>query len=139
MTATFIHPLTGFIEKTFVITEFELRKLRHDFTELVTRALQPALWLLVFGRVFARSGAMQTGNIPYLDFITPGILGQSGLFVAIFYGINVIWERDLGIGQKFLASPTPRAALVLGKGFSAGTRPLSQAAVVYHLALRHRG
>jgi hypothetical protein len=41
MTATFIHPVTAFIEKTFVITEFELRKLRHDFTELITRALQP--------------------------------------------------------------------------------------------------
>jgi hypothetical protein len=49
MTATFIRPFTGFIEKTFVITEFELRKLRHDFTELITRALQPALWLLIFG------------------------------------------------------------------------------------------
>ena len=117
MTATVIHPLTGFIEKTFVITEFELRKLRHDFTELVTRALQPALWLLIFGQVFSRSGMMHTGNIPYLDFIAPGILAQSVLFVAIFYGINVIWERDLGIVQKFLASPTPRAALVLGKGF----------------------
>ena len=53
MTATFIHPLTSFIEKTFVITEFELRKLRHDFTELITRALQPALWLLIFGQVFS--------------------------------------------------------------------------------------
>src|SRR5471032_1297783 len=105
-----------FIEKTFVITEFELRKLRHDFTELITRALQPALWLLIFGEVFARSGAMHTGNIPYLDFIAPGILAQSVLFVAIFYGINVIWERDLGIVQRFLASPTPRAALVPGKG-----------------------
>ena len=68
-----------------------MRKLRHDFTELVTRALQPALWLLIFGQVFARSGAMHTGNIPYLDFIAPGILAQSVLFVAIFYGINVIW------------------------------------------------
>ena len=135
MTATLIYPLTGFIEKTFVITEFELRKLRHDFTELVTRALQPALWLLIFGQVFSRSGAMHTGNTPYLDFIAPGILAQSVLFVAIFYGINVIWERDLGIVQKFLASPTPRAALVLGKGFSAGIRTLSQAAVVYGLAL----
>src|ERR1035438_6517951 len=97
MTATFIHPLTAFIEKTFVITEVELRKLRHDFTELGTRALHPALWLLIFGQVFSRSGAMHTGNIPYLDFIAPGILAQSVLFVAIFYGINVIWERDLGI------------------------------------------
>jgi ABC-2 type transport system permease protein len=135
MTATLIYPIAGFIEKTFVITEFELRKLRHDFTELVTRALQPALWLLIFGQVFSRSGAMHTGSVPYLDFIAPGILAQSVLFVAIFYGINVIWERDLGIVQKFLASPTPRAALVLGKGFSAGVRTLSQAAVVYGLSL----
>src|ERR1017187_7062339 len=135
MTATFIYPVTGFIEKTFVIAEFELRKLRHDFKELVTRALQPALWLLVFGQVFARSGAIQTGNIPYLDFIAPGILAQSVLFVAIFYCINVIWERDLGIVEKFLATPPPRAALVLGKGFSAGIRTLSQAAVVYGLSL----
>ena len=82
MTSAFIHPLTGFIEKTFVITGFELRKLRHDFTELVTRALQPALWLLIFGQVFSRSGMMPTGNIPYLDFIAPGILAQSVLFVA---------------------------------------------------------
>jgi len=135
MTNPFVHSLVGFIDKTFVIAEFEVRKLRHDFTELITRALQPALWLLIFGQVFSRSGAMHTGNIPYLDFIAPGILAQSVLFVAIFYGINLIWERDLGIVQKFLASPTPRAALVLGKGFSAGVRTLSQVAVVYGLAL----
>jgi ABC-2 type transport system permease protein len=37
--------------------------------------------------------------------------------------------------QKFLASLTPRAARVLCKGFSAGIRTLSQAAIVYSLAL----
>jgi len=135
MIPTFLIPFASFINKTLVIAEFELRKLRHDFTELITRALQPALWLLIFGQVFARSGAMHTGSIPYLDFIAPGILAQSVLFVAIFYGINVIWERDLGIVQRFLASPTPRAALVLGKGLSAGVRTLSQAAIVYTISL----
>jgi ABC-2 type transport system permease protein len=135
MSAARLHPVIGFLEKTFVITEFELRRLRHDFTELITRALQPALWLLIFGQVFSRIRALPTGNLPYLDFIAPGILAQSVLFVAIFYGINVIWERDLGIVQKFLVSPTPRAALVLGKGFSAGIRTLSQATIVYLLSL----
>jgi ABC-2 type transport system permease protein len=135
MTIAFIDNVTGFIDQTFIITEFELRKLRHDFTELITRALQPALWMVIFGEVFSHSGAMHTGNIPYLDFIAPGILAQSVLFVAIFFGINVIWERDLGIVQKFLASPTPRAALVLGKGFSAGIRSLSQTIIVYGLSL----
>jgi ABC-2 type transport system permease protein len=135
MNPIFLSHTTTFIRKTFVVAEYELRKLRHDFTELVTRALQPALWLLIFGQVFARNGGMHTGNTPYLDFIAPGILAQSVLFVAIFSGISVIWERDLGIVQKFLVSPTPRAALVLGKGLSTGFRTLSQAFVVYLLSL----
>ena len=59
--ADYQNPLTIFkqvISKTLVITGLELRKLRHDFTELVTRALQPALWLLIFGQVFARAHAI---------------------------------------------------------------------------------
>lgn len=124
-----------FVDKTLVIAELEIRKLRHDPTELATRAVQPMLWLLVFGQVFARTRAIPTGDLSYLAFMAPGILAQSVLFVAIFYGIAVIWERDLGIIHKFLASPTPRPALVLGKALSAGIRALSQAVIVYVLAV----
>lgn len=125
----------AFVRKTFAITELEIRKLRRDFTELITRAIQPVLWLLLFGAVFARARIIPTGGIPYLDFMAPGILGQSALFVSIFLGVAVIWERDLGIINKFLVSPTPRAALVLGKALSAGVRSLSQALIIYVLAL----
>lgn len=131
-------PLTAvasFIDKTLTIAELEARKLQHDPTELITRAVQPALWLLVFGEVLTRVRAIPTGDLSYLDFMAPGILAQSVLFIAIFYGIAVIWERDLGILHKFLASPTPRAALVLGKALSAGERALVQAVIVYLLAL----
>jgi len=124
----------GFARKTITITELEARRLRHDPTELITRALQPALWLLVFGQVFTRTRAIPTGDLPYIDFMAPGILAQSVLFIAIFYGIAVIWERDLGILHKFLVSPTPRAALVLGKGLSAALRGLTQGVIVYALA-----
>ena len=113
----------------------EVRKLRHDPTELVTRAVQPALWLLVFGQVFSRVRAIPTGDLSYMDFLMPGILAQSVLFVSIFNGISIIWERDLGIVHKFLVSPTPRTALVLGKSVSAGARALSQAVIIYLLAL----
>ena len=130
-----LHALISFIDKTLVIAELEARKLRHDPTELVTRAVQPALWLLVFGQVFTRVRAIPTGNLPYIDFMAPGILAQSVLFISIFYGIAIIWERDLGIVHKFLVSPTPRAALVLGKALSAGVRGLAQAIIIYGLAL----
>ncbi len=120
-----------FTEDTAAIADMEVRKLRHDPVELLTRAVQPVLWLLVFGKVMARARAIPTGTLPYLDFLAPGILAQSALFVAIFYGIAVIWERDLGILNKFLVSPAPRSALVSGKALSAGVRALAQAVIVY--------
>ncbi len=123
-----------FVKKTFAIADMEVRKLRHDPTELLTRAVQPALWLLIFGEVFTRVRAIPTGSVPYLDFMAPGILAQSVLFIAIFSGIAIIWERDLGIVHKFLASSTPRTALVLGKALAAGVRGLSQAIIIYLLA-----
>ncbi len=127
--------LVRYIAKTLTIAGMEARKLLHDPTELFTRAVQPALWLLVFGQVFTRVRAIPTGSLRYIDFMAPGILSQSVLFISIFYGISVIWERDLGILHKFLASPTPRSALVLGKAVSAGLRALAQALIVYLLAV----
>lgn len=127
-------PLLRFVSDTVTITDAEIRKIRHDPLELVTRAVQPALWLLIFGEVLAQSRAISTGSLGYLDFLAPGVLAQSALFIAIFYGIAVIWERDLGIVQKLLVSPAPRGALVLGKGLAGGIKGLAQALIVYLLA-----
>ncbi|MFD9660351.1 ABC transporter permease [Rhodococcus sp. NPDC059968] len=112
----------------------ELQKLRHDRTELVTRAIQPILWLVIFGETFSRIRAIPTGDVPYLDYLAPGIIAQSALFVAIFYGIQIIWERDAGVLTKLLVTPTPRAALVTGKAFAAGVRAVAQAVVVVVVA-----
>ncbi|HUJ76611.1 MAG TPA: ABC transporter permease, partial [bacterium] len=103
--------------------------------ELVSRSLQPVLWLMIFGEVFNRIRAIPTGGISYLAFMAPGVLAQSVLFSAIFFGIAVIWERDLGIVHKLLVSPAFRVSLVLGKAISAGFRGLVQATIVYILAL----
>lgn len=112
----------------------EMQRLRHDRTELVTRAVQPTLWLLVFGQTFTRLRVIPTGNVPYLSYLAPGIVAQSALFIAIFYGIQIIWERDAGVLAKQLVTPTPRIALVTGKATAAGLRALVQALVVLVLA-----
>ncbi|MEV4436538.1 ABC transporter permease [Streptomyces sp. NPDC049585] len=112
----------------------ELRKLRHDRAELYTRAVQPVLWLLIFGQTFSRIKAIPTGNVPYVDYLAPGIIAQSAMFVAIFYGIMIIWERDSGVLTKLLVTPTPRTALVAGKAFAAGVKAVVQGAVVVVIA-----
>ncbi|HZV13506.1 MAG TPA: ABC transporter permease [Candidatus Kapabacteria bacterium] len=124
-----------FLSQSLTISSMELRKLYRDPTEVFSRAVQPTLWLVVFGKVFSNVRGIPTGNIPYLDFMTPGILAQSVLFSAIFYGIAVIWERDMGVVHKLLVSPAYRGALVLGKAVSAGFRGIVQTVIIYLIAL----
>ena len=127
--------LVSFVRETAAVAEVEVRKLSRDPTEVFTRSVQPALWLLVFGQVFARIRAIPTGTMSYLDFMTPGVLAQSVLFTSIFYGIAVIWERDLGILHKMLVTPAFRTSLVLGKAASASVRSVAQTFIIYVIAL----
>ena len=125
----------AFFSETAAIAQAELKKLFRDPTELFSRAVQPVLWLVIFGQVFSKVRGIPTGNVSYLAFMTPGILAQSVLFTAIFYGIAVIWERDLGIIHKLLVSPAHRSSLVVGKAASAGFRGAVQTFIIYLIAL----
>ncbi len=113
----------------------ELQKLRYDRTELVTRMVQPALWLLIFGQTFSRLHVIDTGNVPYLAFLAPGIIAQSALFISIFYGIQIVWDRDAGILAKLMVTPSPASALITGKAFAAGVRSIAQVLGVLVIAL----
>lgn len=123
--------MTGYLTQLWAVADAEVSKLRHDPWELGSRAIQPVLWLVLFGEVMAQVRGLAPGGVRYLDFLAPGILAQSVLFVAIFYGISAIWERDLGVLHRYLASPAPRSALISGKALSSGVRAGSQAVVVY--------
>jgi len=127
-------PVMSFAGNSLAVAEVELRKVLRDPVELFSRAVQPVLWLVIFGQVFSRVRGILTGDQSYLDYMSPGILAQSVLFSAIFYGIAVIWERDLGIIHKLLVSPASRGALVFGKAVAAGFRGIVQAAIIYLIA-----
>jgi ABC-2 type transport system permease protein len=127
--------IVRFFTDIFTITDFELRKIWHDSSQVFIRAVQPVLWLLVFGQVFAAVRLLPTGNYDYIQFLTPGVLAQSVIFVAIFYGFNLVMDRDMGLLHKLLSTPIPRYSIVLGKTLSAGVRSVIQAAVVFVLAV----
>jgi ABC-2 type transport system permease protein len=113
----------------------EARKIRHDSTELWMRAVQPALWLLIFGEVFNAIRGLAPGGFSYMQYIAPGVLAQSVLFVAIFYGITIVWERDVGLLTKLLSTPSPRTSVVVGKALAAGVRGIFQGVMLFALAL----
>ena len=118
-----------------VMIELELRRLRHDRTELYFRAVQPILWIVVFGPVMSSVKGIPTGGIPYTDFITPGVLIQSTTFLSIFYGLMMVWERDSGILKKLLVTPASRYATVIGRSMASGIRAIFQGLIVVPFAL----
>jgi ABC-2 type transport system permease protein len=116
----------GLLRRMGAFALVELQKLSHDRSELVTRMVQPALWLLIFGQTFSHLHVIDTGSVSYLAFLAPGIIAQSALFISIFYGIQIVWDRDAGILAKLMVTPAPASALITGKAFAAGVRSVAQ-------------
>src|SRR5436305_2944111 len=122
--------LTRLAAGTAAMAQAEIRKIRHDHIDIFTRSAQPLLWLFVFGTALRHSRALTTPGVDYRAYITPGVMAQAALFIAIFFGLAVIWERDVGQLQRLLATPLPRTAIVLGKAAGSGVRALVQAALL---------
>jgi ABC-2 type transport system permease protein len=124
----------GLLRRMGAFALVELQKLSHDRSELLTRMVQPALWLLIFGQTFSRLHVIDTGGVPYLSFLAPGIIAQSALFISIFYGIQIVWDRDAGILAKLMVTPAPASAMISGKAFAAGVRSVAQVVGVMVIA-----
>jgi ABC-2 type transport system permease protein len=122
-----VGPLTRLVEGTLAMAHSELRKLRHDHLDLITRSVQPLLWLFIFGTALAHNHALAAGATDYRAYLAPGVMAQAAMFIAIFFGLAVIWERDVGQLQRLLATPLSRSSIVLGKSAGACVRALVQA------------
>src|ERR1700674_1933588 len=129
------HPLSGgpiprMAAGTYAMAQAEMRKLRHDHLDIFTRSVQPLLWLFIFGTALGRFHALSQGGVEYRAYLAPGVMAQAALFIAIFFGLAVIWERDVGQLQRLLATPLSRTSIVLGKAAGACVRALVQAVLL---------
>ena len=50
----------SYLRQAFAVGAAEVQKLWHDPFELFTRAIQPVLWLVLFGEVMERSHGLTT-------------------------------------------------------------------------------
>ena len=52
---------------------YELRKLRHDHIDIITRSVQPLLWLFIFGTVMRNNRSLTLGTLGVIVGI--GLIG----------------------------------------------------------------
>lgn len=95
---------------------------------------QPLLFLVALGfgmgPIFERAGG---GN--YIDFLVPGVISQAILFMAIFSGVELIWDRQFGFLKETLVAPVSRLEIMLGKTLGGATIATLQGIIVLLLTL----
>jgi ABC-2 type transport system permease protein len=119
--------LARIADGTLAMAQAEMRKLRHDHLDIITRSVQPLLWLFIFGTALRNNRSLTAGAHEYRAYLAPGVMAQAAMFIAIFFGLAVIWERDVGQLQRLLATPLSRSSIVLGKAAGACVRAFVQA------------
>ena len=103
-------------------------------SRIVASLAQPVLFLVAFGfglgPIFAQAGA---GN--YIQFLAPGIIGMSILFTAMFSGMEVIWDRQLGFLKETLVSPSSRFSIFFGRTLGGATVATLQGILIFFITL----
>ena len=108
----------------------DFRKWTRGRVAVISALVMPAAWLIFVGLALP---VKFTGN--YLDFITPGILVMTMLSAGLSGGALLMFDKILGFLNKFLALPTPRASILVGKILFITGRGLIQTTIILVIAL----
>jgi ABC-2 type transport system permease protein len=110
----------------------DMKRFWLDRARLIAGLAQPLLYLFVFGKGMGPN--MSMGSMDYQRFLFPGVLALSLLMTAIFASITIVFDRQIGFFKAVLVSPTPRAAIAIGKILSGAVQAAAQGLVVLPFA-----
>jgi ABC-2 type transport system permease protein len=95
---------------------------------------QPILLLISLG-FGMRATFAQAEGLDYISFLTPGIISQAIVFMAIFNGVELIWDKEFGFLKETLVAPVSRLSIVLGRVLGGATVASLQGLLVFCLTL----
>jgi ABC-2 type transport system permease protein len=83
---------------------------------VVVGTIQGAMFLLIFRYVFG--GAIQIGEVSYVDFLVPGFVATSVLFAGMTTAAGMAEDLEHGFIDRLRSLPIPRAAVLTGRALA---------------------
>jgi len=118
----------------FILWLRQLKRYFRSRSRMIGGLGQPILFLLALGfglgPTFARAG-----HGDYVQFLAPGIVTMGILSIAVFSGVEIIWDRQFGFLKETLVAPVPRLEIVLGRTLGGATIALIQGSIVFLVCL----
>jgi ABC-2 type transport system permease protein len=107
-----LRPAGAFTAATAVATR-SVRKFVRTPQLLVISTVTGAMFLLIFRYVFG--GAIDSGPIPYVDFMVPGYIVTSVLFTGSNASSSVAQDLEEGFTDRLRSLPVSRTAVLAGR------------------------
>lgn len=103
-----------FVRESYIVFRRQLRMNLRNPAWVIIGAIQPVLYLLLFGPLLTPL-VDQFGVQNAYTFFVPGLLVQLGIFGAFFAGFSLIGEWREGVIEAERVTPASRTALLVGR------------------------
>jgi ABC-2 type transport system permease protein len=112
----------------------QMKRFKRSGLRMVMSVIQPLVYLLTLGFGF-NALFQQAGRGSYIQFVVPGVVAQTILFTSIFWGINIMWDKQFGFLKETLVAPVSRLKVMLGGSLGGATIAVIQGIVLFIIAL----
>lgn len=122
------------MSKIYILWLRQIKKYFRSKSRIIGAIGQPLLFLLALGYGLG-SVFKQAGHGNYIEFLVPGVMAQSVLFSAVFFGINTIFDKQFGFLKETLVAPVSRTKIMLGGALGGATASAMQGLIVFVISL----
>jgi ABC-2 type transport system permease protein/oleandomycin transport system permease protein len=98
---------------TIVVAKRNLMHIPRIPMMLLDVTIQPIIFVVLFRFVFG--GAVNTGDVSYVNFLMPGIFVQTLIFACMTTGVGMAEDLHRGLIDRFRSLPMARSAVLAGR------------------------
>lgn len=128
--------LSEIIQETLALTQRLFIQLLRRPSTFIAGVLQPLMWLLLFGALFANAPAgFLPGGESYGHFFGAGVIVFTAFSAALNAGLPVMFDREFGFLNRLLVAPLrSRSSIILSSVLYISTLSLIQSMAIILVA-----
>lgn len=120
----------------YVLWLREMKKFLRVKSRVLGTMAMPFFMLVFMGLGFRRveiPGII--GNIEYIQYLVPGMIGMTVLFSSSFSGVSILMDKQFGFLKEIMVSPVSRFSIVVGRIFGGGSISIIQGVIILVFSL----
>jgi len=122
------------MDTIYILWLRQMKKFRRSGVRMIISVVQPLVYFVALG--YGLNSIFQAaGRGSYIQFIVPGIIGQTTLFSCIFWGVNLIFDKQFGFLKETLVAPVSRTSVLLGGALGGATIGVLQGIILFIIAI----